>query len=122
MAAKSFQFFCYNPRPGHGVAELETARDKPFELCLQLHQVVVEVSRMGAGVPDLLDDSCGSLSDFWDKFCTTERSTSISVAFKATKKFLLDSSPWNRILGSHNAGASVVGFFIITSSYLMESA
>jgi hypothetical protein len=39
MAAKSFQFFCDNPRLAPGVAELDTTRDKPFELCLQLHQV-----------------------------------------------------------------------------------
>jgi hypothetical protein len=67
---------------------------------------------MGVGVPDLLDGSCcGSLSGFWVESCTTGRSTSISVALKAAKKYLLGSSPWYRILGSLDAGASVVVFF-----------
>lgn len=56
---------------------------------------VAEVSTMGGGLPDFLDDGyCGSPLGLSDVSSTRVRSTSISEVLRRTKKFLVGSSPW----------------------------
>jgi hypothetical protein len=86
-------------------------------------RLFVEFGTTGEGLPDLLNDFCyGSPSGFWAETSTTGRSISISIALRGPKKFLVGSSPWNRILVSLSAGAVVAFSLIFGSSHLMESA